>query len=166
MKGGSTSGIGVDGRPRARRATSRPAHRDEIPAVLELWRAETVAGAADSENALGELCAFQPGALLRAEQDGALVGTVIAAWDGWRGNLYRLAVRSSHRRRGIGSALVRAAESHLREQGATRISALVFDADEAIALAEATGAARDHRQLRFVKAIERKEGVQSHARDR
>jgi predicted N-acetyltransferase YhbS len=136
--------------------TIRPAHPDEIPAVLELWRAETVASATDSENALRELCAFQPGALLVAEEDRLLVGTVIAAWDGWRGNLYRLAVRSSHRRRGIGSALVRAAERHLRDQGATRISTLVFNADDAIGLAEAAGAARDHRLLRFVLDIGRK----------
>ena len=44
--------------PGARRATIRPAHGDEIPAVLELWRAETVASATDSEKALRELCAL------------------------------------------------------------------------------------------------------------
>jgi ribosomal protein S18 acetylase RimI-like enzyme len=163
--GKAISRIGPDSRLMSRRATIRPAHGVEIPAVLELWRAETVASATDSEKALRELCALQPGALLVAEQDGALVGTVIAAWDGWRGNLYRLAVRSSHRRRGIASALIRAAERHLREQGATRISALVFDADDALGLAEAVGAARDQRLVRFVQDVERGEGVQSHSRD-
>lgn len=130
--------------------TIRSAHVNEIPAVLELWRAEAVASASDSEKAVRELCAFEPSALLVAEQDGLLIGTVIAAWDGWRGNLYRLAVRSGHRRLGIGSALVDAGERHLREQGATRMSSLVFDANDAIGLAQATGAAQDHRVLRFV----------------
>jgi hypothetical protein len=42
--------------------TIRPADRDEIPAVLELWRGETVASATDSEKALRQLCALQPAA--------------------------------------------------------------------------------------------------------
>lgn len=141
-----------------RGVTIRSARPDDIPAVLELWRAETVASATDSEEALRKLSAFEPGSLLVAERDGALVGAVIAAWDGWRGNLYRLAVGSRHRRRGIGRALIRAAEGHLREQGATRISALVFDADDAIGLVEAVGAARDDRLVRFVVETEREEG--------
>jgi ribosomal protein S18 acetylase RimI-like enzyme len=58
---------------------------------------------------------------------------LIAAWDGWRGNMYRLAVRFEHRRRGIGLALVRAGEEHVRDQGARRITALVGYEDEAAA---------------------------------
>jgi predicted N-acetyltransferase YhbS len=149
----------------SRRTSIRSARDDEIPAVLALWRGEAVASATDSEKALRELRAFQPGALLVAEEDGLLVGTVIAAWDGWRGNLYRMAVRSSHRRRGIGTALVRAAERHLRDQGAARISALVFDSGDAVGLAEATGAARDHRLLRFVHGIGQEEGAGGDARN-
>jgi ribosomal protein S18 acetylase RimI-like enzyme len=34
------------------------------------------------------------------------VGTLVAAWDGWRGNMYRLAVLPEHRRAGIGRELV------------------------------------------------------------
>ncbi|MGH2904404.1 MAG: GNAT family N-acetyltransferase [Solirubrobacteraceae bacterium] len=45
-------------------------------------------------------------------------------------NMYRLAVRAEHRRRGIGLALVRAGEEHLRRQGARRITALVLYEDE------------------------------------
>ena len=30
--------------------------------------------------------------LLGAERDHHIVGTLIVAWDGWRGNMYRLAV--------------------------------------------------------------------------
>lgn len=58
------------------------------------------------------------------------MGALIAAWDGWRGNMYRLAVLSEHRRRGVGLALVRAGEEHLRRQGTYRITALVGYEDE------------------------------------
>ena len=45
-------------------------------------------------------------------ETGAIVGALIAAWDGWRGNMYRLAVDKGHRREGIGLALTRAGENY------------------------------------------------------
>ena len=63
--------------------------------------------------------------LLVAEADGRIAGTLIAAWDGWRGNFYRLAVLPELRRRGIAAALVRAGEERLRAAGARRLAAIV-----------------------------------------
>lgn len=60
-----------------------------------------------------------------AEVDGAVVGTLIAGWDGWRGNMYRLAVHPAHRRRGIARALIEEAHARLRAKGCVRITALV-----------------------------------------
>ncbi len=71
-----------------------------------------------------------PAALLVAEREGEIVGALIAAWDGWRGNMYRLAVRDGHRREGIGLALTRAGEDYLRSRGGRRITALVAFDDE------------------------------------
>jgi len=65
-----------------------------------------------------------------ARREGEIVGALIAAWDGWRGNMYRLAVRDSHRREGIGTALTRAGEDYLRSCGARRVTALVAFEDE------------------------------------
>ncbi|HPU13646.1 MAG TPA: GNAT family N-acetyltransferase [Aeromicrobium sp.] len=61
-----------------------------------------------------------------AEADGAIVGTVISGWDGWRAHLYRLAVDPSARGQGVGRLLVRAVEEHLRELGAIRFDAMVL----------------------------------------
>lgn len=69
--------------------------------------------------------ADSPAALLVAERNDEIVGALIAAWDGWRGNMYRLAVRDGHRRQGIGLALTRAGEAYLRKRGARRVTALV-----------------------------------------
>ncbi len=110
----------------------RRAGREDLPAVLALW-AEARSGHASVEDRLQDverLVADAPAALLVAECDGELVGAVIAAWDGWRGSLYRLAVRANHRRQGIGLALTRAAEEHIRECGGGRVTALVAFADE------------------------------------
>lgn len=79
-----------------------------------------------------------------AESDGEIVGTLIAGWDGWRGNMYRLAVDEGHRRRGIGIALTRAGEEYLRDRGARRATALVaFEDDAAGSFWESAGYPRD-----------------------
>ena len=89
-----------------------------------------------------------------AEDDGRIVGTLVAAWDGWRGNMYRLAVLPELRRNGIGRALVDAGHEHLRDLGARRVTALVgHEEDAAVALWEATGYERDESLVRFVRNL-------------
>lgn len=86
------------------------------------------------------LDAESPAALLVAERDGEIVGALIAGWDGWRGNMYRLAVRDGSRREGIGLALARAGEDYLRQRGVRRVTALVaFDDETAGAFWETAG---------------------------
>jgi len=53
------------------------------------------------------------------------VGSIIGAFDGWRGNIYRMAVHPNHRRLGIARTLVGDVEKRLARQGAKRITALV-----------------------------------------
>lgn len=104
-----------------------------MPAVSDLWqkaRSEH-ASTPDRVEDIEQLIADSPAALLVAEREGKIVGALIAAWDGWRGNMYRLAVGGEHRREGIGSALTRAGEDYLRRCGARRITALVAFDDEA-----------------------------------
>lgn len=111
----------------------RRCEQGDLPGVLALWgqaRSEH-ASTPDRVDDVERLVAESPAALLVAERDGEIVGALIAAWDGWRGNMYRLAVRDECRREGIGITLTRAGEEYLRRCGAGRVTALVAFEDEA-----------------------------------
>lgn len=136
--------------------TVRACRPQEAAVVLELWREARSehASTADRPEDVQRLLSETPGSLLVAAAGGAIVGALIAAWDGWRGNMYRLAVRPEHRRRGIGLALVRAGEEHLRRQGARRITALVAHEDEAASsFWESAGYPRDREIGRRVRNL-------------
>jgi ribosomal protein S18 acetylase RimI-like enzyme len=121
--------------------------------VLDLWtRSDAPPTVTDRREALALLLSVDPRALLVADAGGELVGSLIAAWNGWRGSFYRLAVRPDHRRRGLATRLVREGERHLRERGAIRLDALVA-ADEVGALGfwSSTGYAWQEERRRFVR---------------
>jgi ribosomal protein S18 acetylase RimI-like enzyme len=100
--------------------------------VLELWAAARSAYAQtrDDTTVVEHLLAADPEALLVVERDGRVLGALIAAWDGWRGHLYRLAVLPEERRRGIGLALVREGERRLLARGARKVIAPVGRSDQ------------------------------------
>jgi ribosomal protein S18 acetylase RimI-like enzyme len=113
----------------------RRCERRDVPEVLALWQ-QARSGHASTPDRIADverLVADSPAALLVAERDGEIVGALIAAWDGWRGNMYRLAVRDESRREGIGIALTRAGEEYLRRCGVSRVTALVAFEDEVAA---------------------------------
>ncbi|HEU5141718.1 MAG TPA: GNAT family N-acetyltransferase [Solirubrobacterales bacterium] len=139
--------------------TVRRGQHADVPTVLDLWaqaRSEH-ATTADRVEDVERLVDDSPAALLVAEQDGEIVGALIAAWDGWRGNMYRLAVRDGHRREGIGLALTRAGEDYLRRCGAKRVTALVaYDDEVAGGFWEAAGYPLDReigRRVRNLQAL-------------
>jgi ribosomal protein S18 acetylase RimI-like enzyme len=135
--------------------TIRSGAEADLSAVLALWRsAGSEPTATDSEQALARLLDRDPDSLLLAEAGGEAVGSLIAAWDGWRGSFYRLAVRPEWRRQGIGTALVRAGEERLRGLGAERLTAIVVgDECAAAALWEAAGYRRQANRNRFVRMV-------------
>ena len=134
----------------------RAATAADIDAVLAVW-AEARSAAAqtqDDPKVVQQLLDRDPGALLVAEDDGAVVGVLIAGWDGWRGNVYRLAVLPSHRRQGIARRLVEAGHERLRAQGAHRVTALVGGEEGgAHRLWRALGYQRDEFVHRFVRNL-------------
>jgi ribosomal protein S18 acetylase RimI-like enzyme len=133
----------------------RPARPDEIDAVRKVWAsAGSPPTTTDTDEAVELLIARDPEALLVAEEDGRLIGTLVAAWDGWRGNLYRVAVVPERRRQGLALALVAEGERRLRARGARRIAAIVLDSEaHATGFWSAAGYDRDDRVRRFVKNL-------------
>ena len=122
--------------------------------MLGVWReAGSVPSVSDDPASLERLLATSQDALLVAEADGRVVGTIIAGWDGWRANFYRLAVLPSARR-GIALRLVAEAERRLAAKGARRLSAIVMsEHDPAVALWLAAGYRHDTRVGRYVRTL-------------
>jgi ribosomal protein S18 acetylase RimI-like enzyme len=109
----------------------RAAASTDIEAVLRLWELSgTHATITDDAAGVAMLLAHAPGALLVALDGRAVVGSVIAAWNGWRGGIYRIAVAPSHRRLGVARRLLAAAVERLSGLGARRIDALVIRDDD------------------------------------
>ncbi|MGW7251564.1 GNAT family N-acetyltransferase [Streptomyces decoyicus] len=134
----------------------RHATLPDIDAVLQFWR-EAAEGTSisDDRDGVARLVTRDPEALLLAECDGVLAGTVIAGFDGWRCHLYRLAVHPGRRRQGIGGALLTAAEERFRALGGRRGDAMVLDRNEPARHAwRAAGYAPEPQWSRWVRRLD------------
>ena len=128
---------------------------DDVDAVLALLRrAEAGPSSTESADDLRRLLERDPDALLLADAEGEIVGSLVAGWDGWRGTFYRLAVDPAHRRCGLATEMVRAGEERLRALGARRLNAIV-ESEEADAMAfwAAAGYELQTARSRFVKNL-------------
>jgi ribosomal protein S18 acetylase RimI-like enzyme len=139
----------------ADRLSIRACRLEDIGVVLELWRqADATPGVTDTADDLRRALAESPAHVLVADVGGRLVGSIIGVFDGWRGNIYRLAVHPGHRRQGIARALVAEVEERLARQGAKRITALVEkDHPGAMTFWEAVGYRVDERVVRRVRNL-------------
>ncbi len=131
----------------------RPARFSDIEAVLGLWVAsDALPSHTDNAQSLSALIRHDPPALLVADDDGVVVGSVIAGWDGWRGSIYRLVVARSHRHMGLGRRLVLEAETRLSERGAVRLQATVVRTESgAMEFWQGSGWEHQAEATRFVK---------------
>lgn len=68
-----------------------------------------------------------------AEENNQIIGTIIAGFDGHRGWLYSLALHPQHRRKGIGSKLVKKAIEELKKLGCLKVNLQInSDNDEVV----------------------------------
>ena len=133
----------------------RTAKPEDAPSILDLWqRAGSFPTRTDNEESVCSLIAHDPTAVLVAVEGTELIGSLVAAFDGWRGMLFRVAVLPTRRRRGVGRALVAEGEQRLRERGAARINLYAIRAEtSAIGFWNAVGYEPDDRCQRFVRNL-------------
>jgi ribosomal protein S18 acetylase RimI-like enzyme len=131
----------------------RSATEDDIASVLALWEtAGAPASVSDTHEGLLHLLSTGQDALLIADSGRGVVGSVIAAWDGWRGSFYRLVVRPDLRRQGLATELLREGERRLRARGAVRLTAIVADDEPgAMSFWQAAGYEPQQHRARFVR---------------
>jgi ribosomal protein S18 acetylase RimI-like enzyme len=133
----------------------RECRSGDTGAVLELWRqADATPGVTDNADDLRRAVTESQAHVLVAEAEAQIVGSIIGTFDGWRGNIYRMAVHPNYRRRGIARALVGEVEKRLARQGAKRITALVEkDHPWATSFWQAVGYSLDSRIVRHVRSL-------------
>ena len=108
-----------------------PRHFDGVKA---LWREAFPDPKAwnEPEFAIPAKLAMQPELFMIAIEGEEVIGSVMAGYDGHRGWLYAVAVRESHRRRGIGSALIQEAERRLQALGCGKINLQIQPANVSV----------------------------------
>ena len=136
----------------------RLCRRADCAAVLQLWLdASATPSVTDTLDEVQHLV-DEGNTIFLVATDAAnrIVGSVIGGWDGWRGNIYRLAVAPEARRHKVAAALVREVSARLAsEKGARRITALVEKAHpDAVGFWDSMaseGYSLDRRIVRYVK---------------
>jgi ribosomal protein S18 acetylase RimI-like enzyme len=131
----------------------RRANPADADAVLTLWKAaEATESITDTTSDIRRISAKEHVAFILAIVDESVVGSVIAAFDGWRGNMYRLATHPDYRRKGIARLLVNEAEKVFDEWGVKRTTALVEkDHPWAVHFWKDVGYVLDERVSRYVR---------------
>jgi ribosomal protein S18 acetylase RimI-like enzyme len=98
--------------------------------VLELWKeAGLVIRPGDDLSGVRMKMLRDPDLFLLAQLEGKVVGCIIGGWDGRRGWVYHLAVKPSHQRQGIATALLSEVEKRLVEKGAKKINAQIYESN-------------------------------------
>ena len=101
--------------------------------VIALWQAcELTRPWNDPHKDIQRKLAVSPESFLVGMQDGKVVATVMAGYEGHRGWINYLAVHPDHRRRNHGSQMMTAAEQKLKDLGCPKINLQVRTANRSV----------------------------------
>ncbi len=111
----------------------RPMAITDYDALYALWLATPGMGlndVDDSREGVARYLARNPGTCFVAQEDGRLVGAIMAGHDGRRGYIHHTCVRADCRGRGIGRALTDAALAALQAEGISKVALVAFARNE------------------------------------
>ena len=83
----------------------------------------------DSRENLKKKIERDPDSIIVAVEDGKAIGNIYVIRDGWANFVFRLAVRKTHRNKGIAKVLMKEAETRLKQIGVKECSLFVRDDD-------------------------------------
>ena len=123
----------------------RPFAEQDEAEVVALWREafRDVPSWNDPQLDIQRKLSIQRELFLVAVVAGAVVGSAMAGYDGHRGWVYYVAVRSSYRRMGVGATLMQRVESSLFALGCPKLNLQVRSAN--------AGAVRFYRDLGYLE---------------
>lgn len=105
----------------------------DYPACYDLWLRTPGMGlnrVDDSADGIARYLKRNPSTCFVAEEEGRIVGVILAGHDGRRGHISHTAVDSAFRRRGIGGQLVEHTMAALEQEGITKVNLVVFSRNE------------------------------------
>ena len=110
--------------------TIRPMTIADYDGVYDLWISTPGMGlntTDDSREGIARYLRRNPATCFVAEEDGRIVGVIIAGHDGRRGFIYHTAVRPECRKQGIATQLVEHAMAALEKEGIHKAALVVFE---------------------------------------
>ncbi|PJX22136.1 GNAT family acetyltransferase [Advenella sp. S44] len=104
----------------------RQFHPDDTEQIIALWQACGLTRPwNDPYKDIDRKLQQAPELFMVAQQDGQLVGSVMAGYDGHRGWIYYLCVVPQYQSQGIGKRLVLQAEQRLRAKGCPKVQLMI-----------------------------------------
>lgn len=105
----------------------------DYPACYQLWLNTPGMGLNnidDSAEGIQRYLQRNPNTCFVAEEEGQLVGAILAGHDGRRGHISHTAVAAAAQHRGIGTKLVECAMTALEREGISKVNLVVFSRNE------------------------------------
>ena len=102
---------------------------EDYEQVYHLWkeiRGFGIRSIDDSREGVKRFLKRNPTTSVVAEEDGRIVGSILCGHDGRRGCLYHVCVDETHRRRGIGKAMVVKAMEALKAEKINKVCLIAF----------------------------------------
>ncbi|MEC4766588.1 GNAT family N-acetyltransferase [Halomonas sp. CUBES01] len=110
----------------------RPMTIDDYDATIALWNESEGVRLRDADSRAGieKYLRRNPGLSFVGEEEGQLVGTIMAGHDGKRGYVQHLSVADSQRRKGIATQLVSLCLEALKDEGILKSHLMILPENE------------------------------------